>query len=1304
MRAIRGVVLVCLLGLWAGMFSQSAEAVPSPLPWRTHFLNAWQLANSPGELCQRYVSEYYGNTRTCAFEGIELAPEGGFFGSSNATQKAHFKINGGGPESMDVHLHCTWPEFGAFIPDGSGGCRCGKGSAFNGTSCIPESTCPPGQFGVDGGCQRNDKDPGNYGCQPECNYQGNPINPATGSKFERIPLYRGSGPYPLTVTLAYNSRQATGGVAMIAHAISGGFGQAWTADHLRLLRPPANEKPMMVRAQRPGGRIVDFHLKATNQSEEYESSRDTFPDLVTRLVSGTALVGWKFNDSVSEEVEYYNPSGQFLMSVNRQNLTLRVVYADGQGGARYAPGSPTAGDPRPAGYSDVPLTCTPPQAGWHLTTGGNPPLGRVLCLLDHFGRQVNFRHDPDGRVVAVADPAGHIITLEYDGPSAERWNPSDPAPNLLTKVIGADWAERVLHYNEREHVNAGASCPALPAAGLPQHLTGVSDSASDRTSTWTYDCEGRATASISGGSLNANVSTLVHDLPTTGQVTLTEQTAAGAVTRVLNFNSTQGVLRPSGSFDSAGQAAPCLGCGVSRATTYDDHANPTSRIDWNNNKTCYFYDSPSRKLETRRVEGLSATESCTGYASGSPSLPASARMVSTEWHDTWRLPTRIAEPLRITTINYGPPNASNPGERGNILSRTVQATSDATGAAGFNASPVGLPRTWTYTWNANGRMLTDDGPRDDVADITTYTYHSDTDPEPGRRGQVASITNASGHVTSFTAYNAHGQPTSVIDANGTPITLTYDARLRIQGWTYGDATTAIAYTPNGQVESISSSTEGDRNFEYDAAGRLKKVIASDGASIEFDLDVRGNRIAERMKTGWDVEIESRSREFDALSRLKKEFDSANQVTTHAYDNNGNPTSTTTPLQHVTMREFDALNRLKKLLDPVNGADAPTEFAWNGQDRVTSVKDPLGVTTTYTVNGHGETATEASPDGGPRTRQFDLAGNLASETDGRGVVAAHAHDGLNRRTGSSYAGGGFAGQTVSYGYDAYASNNAGRGRLTSVADPSGTTVFRYDANGQVLSKTQTVNGPAGPKTFTIGYQYSGSLLSRITFPSGRVADIEYDSEKRPWKVRIDNAADVKLDLGYRPFGRKVDWRTFINRQSEYGDGYTFYINYDFDHNGRLAFSWTEIATSDVGIALDVYAYDHDADGRLTRIEELDYGPPIPRFSGTYDGLDRLRSFQGNSSTRAWNLDANGNRVSESIGGNNHPYTRVAGTNRLYQVGNPATRTYTYDGAGNITADGQRTYTYDARGFLASVTVGGGQVSYATNAFAQRVMKA
>ena len=94
---------------------------------------------------------------------------------------------------------------------------------------------------------------------------------------------------------------------------------------------------------------------------------------------------------------------------------------------------------------------------------------------------------------------------------------------------------------------------------------------------------------------------------------------------------------------------------------------------------------------------------------------------------------------------------------GNLLTRTELDTS--TNAA----------RTWTYTYNSFNKVLTEDGPRTDLSDITTYAYYTCTTGT--ECGQLHTATNALGHVTTYNTYNVHGQPLTITDPNGVVTTI-----------------------------------------------------------------------------------------------------------------------------------------------------------------------------------------------------------------------------------------------------------------------------------------------------------------------------------------------------------------------------------------------------------------------------------------------------------------------------------------------------------------------------------------------------
>jgi YD repeat-containing protein len=322
----------------------------------------------------------------------------------------------------------------------------------------------------------------------------------------------------------------------------------------------------------------------------------------------------------------------------------------------------------------------------------------------------------------------------------------DSRGNLLS-VIYPDSRVRTYHYGEADLTPSGSN--------LQSHLTGITDENNNRYASYEYANNGLVlvTRNLAGGT---DVNRYAFSYPSSGSASVTDP--LGEV-RTLTFAKPHGV-----SLNNGIGGAACPACGP-MSQTFDSNGNVSSRTDWNGNRTNYTHDL-ARNLELSRTEGLTSSGTVTPQT----------RTITTEWHSTWRLPARIAEPKRITTFVYHGDSGVTCGAPGALCSKTVQATDDATGAQGFGATPVGQPRTWTYTHNANGQALTVDGPRSDVADVTTYTYYPNDDPDLGKPGNVASITNALGPVTQITAYSAHGQPLTIVDPNGLVTTLAYDLR------------------------------------------------------------------------------------------------------------------------------------------------------------------------------------------------------------------------------------------------------------------------------------------------------------------------------------------------------------------------------------------------------------------------------------------------------------------------------------------------------------------------------------------------
>ncbi len=476
---------------------------------------------------------------------------------------------------------------------------------------------------------------------------------------------------------------------------------------------------------------------------------------------------------------------------------------------------------------------------------GNGSVGSPLNLLvevqDSYGRVWRLTYDSKRRVNGLIDLAGLNTAYTYDD-----------ANELLTSVsFPAATGTHVRTYVYAEPAFDGGN-------SRPRLLTGIVDEKNQRFSTYQYGTGAAATGSEHAGGAN--------------RVTLGYASGSVAITDARNSVRTVGLSQTGGRWLPTSQSQPAgSGCGPSSsAITYDAQANVSSRTDFNNNKICYAYDL-SRNLETQRVEGLTAAAVCSTALS---SPPTGARVITTQWHPDWRLETRIAEPKKLTTITYNGQGATcapstvlvDGKPPAVICTRTEQATTDETGASGFAATVTGTARTWRYTYTTYGRVLTATDPNNRV---TTTSYHPDNDPDLGKRGNVASITNAANHTTYLTDYNPHGQPTRMVDPNGVVTVLTYDPRMRLTSRTVGNEATVFGYDPVGQMTSVNLPDGARLTYTYDAAHRLTAINDHKGNRIDYTLDAMGNRINEQMKDPGGVLVGNISRVIDALNRVQQ---------------------------------------------------------------------------------------------------------------------------------------------------------------------------------------------------------------------------------------------------------------------------------------------------------------------------------------------------------------------------------------------------------------------------------------------------
>ncbi len=873
--------------------------------------------------------------------------------------------------------------------------------------------------------------------------------------------------------------------------------------------------------------------------------------------------------------------------------------------------------------------------------------GRLQWVRSRAGLRHVMGYNGSGQLVSVSDDFGYSLAFAYDPETGLLDSMTDPAGEVThyaydpengnaTAVSYPDGRSRRYHYEDLR---------------LGSHLTGLTDERGVRVATWAYDYRGRAVLSTHAGDADRYVLRYGEDETTVTDPLGTERT----------YRYTRLHERPY--LVSVTQACGSCSGGSTAELRYDSRGFVASSKDFNGNLTVYAHNV--RGLQESRTE-----------ASGT----ALARTITTQWHPRFRRPARISEPVtggsRVTDFTYD--------TAGNLAKIAITAASET--------------RTWTFGVNSHGQVLSVDGPRSDIADVTAATYDEAS-------GALLTSTNALGHVTHFTGHDAHGRVTATRGPNGLATTYAYDLRGRLTAIVEkaSDAesgeTMGFDYDATGNLTRLTLADGSWLGYTYDDAGRLIDVTDNLGNAVHYTLDAQGNRTREDTNDPNGVLASTLARVPDALGRLKESHGArADEVYAFTYDGNGNEKTAVDPLGHVSSSSWDALDRLTRtdVLDPADPGHAAISYGYDVAGNLATVTDPRNLDTRYDYTGFGEVSRQTSPDTGIGSYAYDAAGNLRQSTDARGQRALFDYDAGNRLTGIRYGAAqgdsAVAGveEALVFGYDDGA-NALGRLSSADVAPATGSPGasqldYVYDAHGRVTRGVQQL-GNATSLATSYHYDAAGRLDER-TLPSGAVIGYSYGADGRVLTITVNGIVIVR-DVGYFPFGEVQRWRE--------GD-LTDYTR-EFDQDGR-------IREHRAGSATRQLAYD--AASRVTAQADQGVGGTA-NWSFGYDGQDRLSTASNAASAgpianlaQSWSYDATGNRRSATENGVETIYDVDGASNHLLGVGSLSR---SYDAAGNTISSGSRSYAYSARNRLVEALQANAPVAtYAYNAWGERVCKA
>ncbi len=687
----------------------------------------------------------------------------------------------------------------------------------------------------------------------------------------------------------------------------------------------------------------------------------------------------------------------------------------------------------------------------------------------------------------------------------------------------------------------------------------------------------------------------------------------------------------------------------------------------------------------------------------------------------------------------------------------------------------------SYAYDSSNRLQTVTDPYGEVTTFAYSGGLLQTITDPA--GRIATFTHSGNNLTGVTypdastwtyGYDSSGRLTSVTEPSSTgepnpkTVTIAYDSAERVSTITRPDSTTEkiASYQEQGWTNSGTSSSP--------AAATLL------AASVASYTDPLGN--ISNIRPDWSGlglpnvttdplgNVASSNRDGNGLATIT--IDRLNRVTQNAYDSKGNVTKTvypdltyqtatynsfaevlvnTDPRGKVTTNTYDTHGNLTNVIDPSNNTNTMTytangrlstatnlqpniptppgplppggtvevQYFYDSKDRLTTLIDQLGDTTTYS---------------------YDTAGRITSQTDPDGHTTTYSYDLMNRRTGVTTAAGTSLAATTITGYDAaglpvtvtdplsHTTTNAydimdrvttvtdadgdvtkyaydSDGRQTVVTDPNGNrTTFAYDADGRTTTITSpSVNAPTTGVTATFSYDAEGQLVD-TTDADGRRTTYSYDLRGRqtgeawvgssPSEIvtstydadsNLTGISDhnATLTFTYDAQNRLVTATT----AGPSGGQPLLTLTYSYDPNGDITSITDSLSGSGgAGVGLTTYVYDNAY--RLTTITQSFGGTSGPQAIYGYDAasletsLTRTIGGSGTAVSETLSYDSGGRLTTQAYsGGTTYKYSYDLANRLTSETDQEGLVSFTYDSTNQLTgASGTRaeTYTYDSGG--------------------------
>ncbi|RDI99307.1 hypothetical protein DVT68_00110 [Dyella solisilvae] len=467
----------------------------------------------------------------------------------------------------------------------------------------------------------------------------------------------------------------------------------------------------------------------------------------------------------------------------------------------------------------------------------------------------------------------------------------------------------------------------------------------------------------------------------------------------------------------------------------------------------YAYDTQGRLASVTTTLASDTDPNGTSYTTSYTYDGTSNRVASVSQSDgtvvSYTYATDAIGNDRVATVTTGT------GAAAQILTLNYTPGSDTTTVTD------GLGRSWTYTYDASGRLTQVAAPVvNGASPATRYAYDAS--------GNLLQMTDANGGITYY-SYDANGNRLSVQDPAGNVVAYTYNADSQL---TSSTTFTVPAQGVPGQTGYVPASGARTTYYVYDASDRLSYVVDALGNVLENDytttagisvLATTRQYLGAQFATSGlspltppalaDLQAWAASGAVQATlgntTRTDYSYDVRGQLATKtqwaAVDANGNGVADTAT--SVTTTSYDAQGRLLQTSTQKGGVLETTSYAYDGMGRLLSSTDPLGNVTSYLYGDAGNSITVTQANGLVTTQVRNSAGQVVSTVQSGSGMATRTGTQLYDTAGQAVAAIDPLGNVTYTFYDA-------DGRVAGKVDPTGAvTSYTYDADGHVIAGTQ-----------------------------------------------------------------------------------------------------------------------------------------------------------------------------------------------------------------------------------------------------------